>query len=157
MKKGFKLFISIALPLVAGFTASLFTRPEIDNWYAGLNKPSWTPPNWLFAPAWTTLYLLMGVAFYIVWISNAPTNLKKKAMVLWGMQLVFNFFWSLLFFNQHLMGWAFAEIMVLWLLILATIFAFGRISSLAAWLLVPYISWVSYAALLNYAVWQLNV
>ncbi len=151
-----KLFISLLIPLAVGITAGLFTRPEIDSWFTTLNKPWFNPPNWLFGPVWTTLYILMGIALWIVWKSDAAEPVKKMAIYLFAIQLVLNFFWSLIFFNQHQLGWAFAELVLLWLFILATIFAFGRISPMAAWLMVPYISWVSFAGILNFTIWRLN-
>jgi translocator protein len=151
-----KLLVSMAIPLAVGAVASWATIPAIAGWYAGLNKPSFNPPNYLFGPVWTTLYALMGIALFLVWKSDATAALKQKAIVLFAVQLTLNFFWSIIFFNAHQPGWALVEIMAMWLFILLTIFAFGRISSLAAWLLVPYICWVSFAAVLNFAIWRLN-
>ena len=156
MKKWIKLVIALALPQIAGITAANITKTGEGSWFRSLDKPSWNPPAWVFAPVWTTLYILMGLAFYLIWKSNAPRHFTRPAMVLWIMQLVFNFFWTIIFFGQHQIGWALAEITGLWLLILLAIFAFARIDKAAAWLLVPYISWVSFAALLNGAIWQLN-
>jgi translocator protein len=156
MKDWMKLVVSFATPLAVGAVAGLFTKPEIDGWYKALNKPDWQPPSWVFGPVWTLLYVLMGIAFYLVWRSNAAESRKRVAMTLWIIQLVFNFFWSFIFFRQHQLDWALGEIIVLWFFILMTIFAFARISRLAAWLLVPYISWVSFASLLTYAIYQLN-
>lgn len=156
MNNTIKLVISILIPLIIGGTASLFTTPEIPGWYQSLVKPSWNPPNWLFAPVWTSLYVLMGIALFLVWKSVAPAAQKNGAILLFSVQLVLNFFWSFIFFRQHQLGWAFAEIIFLWLFILMTIFYFAKISNLAAWLLVPYISWVSFAGILNYTILQLN-
>jgi len=156
MKNWMKLVISIALPLAVGGVAGLFTRPEIDKWYQTIDKPDWQPPSWVFGPVWTVLYILMGMALYLVWKSNAPANKKRPAIILWIIQLVFNFFWSFIFFRQHQLDWALGEIIVLWFFILLTIFAFARVSKLAAWLLVPYISWVSFASILTYTIYQLN-
>ena len=155
MNKILKLIISLALPLLVGFTASLYTRPEIEGWYRLLNRPEWNPPNWLFAPVWTSLYILMGVACYLIWI-KAPSAKRSAALLLYFVQLALNFTWSFLFFRMHQPGLAFVEIILLWLCILLTIFAFARLSRLAAWLLVPYISWVSFAAILNHTIWQMN-
>lgn len=151
-----KLLVSIALPVAVGAIAGLFTRPEIDGWYQTIEKPSWQPPNWVFGPVWTTLYILMGIAMYLVWRSDAPAKQKRAAVVLWIVQLVFNFFWSFIFFRQHQIDWALGEIIVLWFFILLTIFSFARINKLAAWLMVPYISWVSFATILTYTIYQLN-
>jgi benzodiazapine receptor len=154
MKPWIKLLISLAVPLAVGGVAGLFTQPEIESWYRTIQKPSWQPPNWLFAPVWTTLYLMMGVALYLVWRSAAPA--KRLPIILWIVQLVLNFFWSAIFFKHHQIGWALVDILLLWVFILLTIFSFARISRPAAWLLVPYISWVSFAAILNFAIYQLN-
>lgn len=156
MKNWLKLVISLALPQVAGLTGALFTETGEGSWYRTIQRPEWNPPGWVFGPVWTALYILMGIAFYIVWKSSADEKIKRPAMVFWVLQLVFNLCWTLIFFYAHEIGYAFAEIVVLWLLILITIFLFARISKLAAWLLVPYISWVSFAAMLTYTIWQLN-
>ena len=156
MKNWIKLAISISIPVVVGFIGGQFSRPEIDTWYQSINKPSWQPPGWVFGPVWTTLYILMGIALYLVWKSSAPAAQKRTAIWLWSIQLVFNFFWSYIFFSMHELGLALAEILVLWGLILLTIFAFARISKTAAWRLVPYISWVSFASILTYTIYQLN-
>ena len=150
-----KLIISIALPLLVGFTSGFFTETSEGSWYQSINKPAWNPPGWLFAPVWTTLYLLMGIAFYLVWKAPAGDN-RKTAILLFAGQLLLNFFWSFIFFRLQQPGWAFVEIAVLWIAILLTIFSFATISKTAAWLLVPYISWVSFAAILNYTIWVLN-
>ncbi|RYZ29900.1 MAG: tryptophan-rich sensory protein [Chitinophagaceae bacterium] len=156
MKNWMKLVISIALPVAIGGVAGLFTRPEIDKWYQTIEKPDWQPPSWVFGPVWTVLYILMGIAFYLVWSSKSPVQKKRPAVILWVIQLIFNFFWSFIFFRQHQLDWALGEIIVLWLFILLTIFAFARINKLSAWLLVPYISWVSFASILTYTIYQLN-
>jgi len=98
----------------------------------------------------------MGISLYLIWKSDATPSLKWLAILLFALQLALNFFWSLIFFNQHAIGWALVEIIVLWLSILATIFVFARINNTAAWLLVPYISWVSFAGILTYTIWKLN-
>lgn len=156
MKNWIKLVISIALPLGIGAVAGMFTASEISGWYQTINKPSWQPPNWVFGPVWTVLYVMMGVAFYLVWITDSQPGRKRMAITLWIVQLVFNFFWSFIFFKQHQIDWALAEILLLWFFILLTILAFSRISPVAAWLMVPYISWVSFASLLTYTIYQLN-
>ena len=156
MSNTVKLLISIALPLLVGFSSSYFTITGVGSWYTTIQKPSWNPPNWVFGPVWTALYVLMGIALYQVWRSETAAPVKNLALVLFVAQLVLNFFWSFIFFNLHQPGWAFAEIVALWLLIIATIFAFARVNNTAAWLLVPYVSWVSFAGVLNYAIWSLN-
>ncbi|MBN8673448.1 MAG: tryptophan-rich sensory protein [Chitinophagales bacterium] len=156
MNNTLKLIIAFAIPLLIGSTSAFFTVTGVGSWYQTINKPSWNPPDYIFGPVWTTLYVLMGISLFLVWKSGTDVGTKRKAIVLFAIQLVLNFFWSFIFFDQHLVGAAFAEIVVMWLLIVLTIFAFARISKLAAWLLVPYISWVSFAAFLNYTIWQLN-
>ncbi len=151
-----KLFLSILIPLLTGSVAGLFTTKGVNGWYAAAQKPWFNPPNWLFAPVWTTLYILMGIALYLVWKSGKEKKLKQTAIVLFAIQLVLNFAWSFIFFSLQQTGWALAELVIMWLAILFTILQFGRISSAAAWLLVPYISWVSFAGVLNYAIWSLN-
>jgi tryptophan-rich sensory protein len=151
-----KFIIAIAIPLAVGFNSGFFTVTGTGSWYQTINKPSWNPPNWIFGPVWTMLYILMGIALFLVWKSGVQSPLKKAAITFFTIQMTLNFFWSLIFFNQHQIGWAFAEIIALWLMILLTIFAFARVNNTAAWLLVPYISWVSFAAILNYTIWNLN-
>lgn len=157
MNQVLKFIIALAAPLLVGGIAGYFTASEIKSWYILLNKPSWNPPNYLFGPAWTTLYILMGYAFYRIWVSKGGSEMKNWAIVLFVVQLVLNFFWSFIFFKQHNLGWAFVEIIAMWLAILCTIIAFSKIDKPAAWLLVPYISWVSFATILNYTIWQLNL
>lgn len=156
MKHWVKLIISLALPQIAGLSGVLFTETGEGSWYQSLQKPAWNPPSWLFAPVWTTLYILMGIAFFLVWKSSGALQQKRTAMGLWVVQLLLNFCWTLIFFGAQQPGWALAEIILLWITILLTILAFARISKTAAWLLVPYISWVSFAALLNGAICNLN-
>lgn len=156
MNNTIKLIVSIAIPLIVGGTSGFFTVTGVESWYQTIQKPSWNPPNWIFGPVWTTLYVMMGIALFIIWKSDAAENLKRNALIVFGIQLILNFFWSFIFFNQQSPGWAFAEIAVLWLAIFATIILFAKINKTAAWLLVPYISWVSFAAILNYTIWKLN-
>lgn len=151
-----KCIISIAATVGIGSLGGLFTFPEIQHWYAGLTKPSWNPPNWIFGPVWTTLYLLMGIAVYRVWRAGANSSLVKSALALFIVQFVLNFFWSIIFFRYHQLLGAFVELLAMWGAIFATIIAFSKVDKLAAWLLVPYISWVSFAGILNYTIWRLN-
>jgi translocator protein len=151
-----KLIISIALTVGFGLLGGIFTAPEIQTWFVHLNKPSWNPPNWLFAPVWTSLYLLMGIALYLIWKAKAVTDTKRWAIIIFIVQFALNFLWSFIFFKEHQMGWAFVDIVILWIAILCTIIGFSKINKTAAWLLVPYISWVSFAAILNYTIWQMN-
>ena len=156
MKNWLKAVIALLLPQVVGVTAALLTETGESSWYQNIQRPQWNPPGWVFGPVWTLLYLAMGWAFYLVWKSPVPPGKKRPALVLWVVQLVFNFFWTLIFFGAHEIGWALVEIAALWLLILLTIFAFARVRKGAAWLLVPYISWVSFATLLTYTIWRMN-
>jgi len=151
-----KLIISIALPLLVGGIAGFFTNTGVDGWYAVANKPSFNPPNWIFAPVWTSLYILMGIALYLVWKDDTGKPAKQTALLLFGVQLLLNFAWSFIFFYAAAPGWALVEIIIMWVAILLTILWFGKISSLAAWLLVPYICWVSFATVLNFYIWKLN-
>lgn len=154
MKSVFKLIISIALPLLVGGIAGFFTSSSVQGWYASLQKPSFNPPSSVFGPTWTILYVLMGIAFFLIWRSESVY--KRRAIIFYFIQLLFNFAWSFIFFYAQQPGWAFVEIIILWLLILATIYNFFKISTLAGWLLVPYICWVTFASVLNFAIWKLN-
>lgn len=157
MKNFLKLVASIAICEGAGILGTFFTTPAIPGWYAGLAKPDLAPPNWVFGPVWTTLFFLMGVALYLVWTHpTARAEDRNKALMLFGGQLLLNVLWSGVFFGLESPGWALLEIFVLWWSILVTIMAFRRVSRTAAWLLVPYILWVSFAAYLNYSIWALN-
>ena len=151
-----KLFISILIPLLVGAISGFFTSSGVNGWYALANKPWFNPPNWIFAPVWTTLYVLMGIALFLVWKSDADKSIKQTAIILFTLQLALNFFWSIIFFKLQQPGWAFVEIILMWLMILLTILWFGKINATAAWLLVPYICWVSFASVLNYSIWKLN-
>jgi translocator protein len=136
---------------VAGI-GSLATSPSIPNWYANLAKPPWTPPGWIFGPVWSVLYLSMAVAAWLIWRRGNAT----VPMTLFGIQLLFNAAWSWLFFGLHSPGAAFIDIVLLWTAITATTVFFWRRSTLAGILFVPYLIWVSFAAVLNFAIWQLN-
>ena len=151
-----KLIIAIAIPVAVGAASGFFTVTGVGSWYQTINKPSWNPPGWVFGPVWTTLYVLMGIALFLVWKSDIIAGMKKTAITLFAVQLILNFSWSLIFFNQQQIGWALVEIIVMWIFILLTIFAFAPVNKIAAWLLVPYISWVSFATILNYTIWKLN-
>jgi tryptophan-rich sensory protein len=131
----------------------LLTWPSLKPWYAELAKPRWTPPNWLFGPVWTILFLAMAFAAWLVW---RQTTLTSAPMRLFLLQLLLNIGWSALFFHLRSPGAAFIEIVLLWCAILMTAIAFGKIVPLAYWLMAPYLLWVSYAAVLNFAIWRLN-
>ncbi len=151
-----RLLISLAIPLVIGSLGSLFTLPNITSWYVGLNKPLLTPPNWVFGPAWTTLYILIGLALYLIWMSDVDAKIKKRAFGIFGLQIFLNFLWSILFFQFQLVFLAVLEILLLWVVILWNIIEFSKIRREAAWLMVPYLMWVSFAAYLTVGVWLLN-
>jgi tryptophan-rich sensory protein len=139
--------------LVVGLTASLFTEPNIAGWYAALAKPSFNPPNWIFAPVWTALYVMMAVAAWRVW---RVLSVRSPAILLYVLQLALNFAWSLIFFSLHLIDAAFIDIAALWIVILATMIAFFRGDRVAGWLMLPYFAWVSFAAVLNWEILRLN-
>ena len=156
MNNNLKFIISILLPMIIGGISGFFTSASINTWYVTLNKPWFNPPNWIFAPVWTLLYLMMGIAFYMIWKSEAVNAVKQTAVILFAAQLLVNFLWSLIFFYLKQPGWAMLDIILMWILIVATIFSFGKISSTAAWLMLPYICWVSFAMILNFYLWKLN-
>lgn len=151
----FKLIISLLVPQLAGFLGALATTPAIKTWYAHINKPPFNPPNWLFAPVWTTLFLLMGIALYLIW-KQGITNASKTALIFFFIQLALNTLWSIIFFGLHQPFYAFLEIIILWLVILMTIIKFYSLSHLAAYLLMPYLLWVSFAGFLNFNIFWLN-
>ena len=151
-----KCVLSILLPLMVGGVSGFFTAGSIEGWYITLNKPWFNPPNWIFGPVWTLLYLMMGIAFFLIWKSDAPADAKRIAIRVYFVQLALNFAWSLIFFYMEQPGWALVDILLMWVAIFWTILAFGKISSASAWLLVPYICWVSFAMALNFAIWKLN-
>ncbi|MEO0042516.1 MAG: hypothetical protein RL329_1964 [Bacteroidota bacterium] len=151
-----KFVISILLCEIIGISSGLFSAGAIQTWYMTLQKPSWNPPNYLFGPVWTILYVLMGISLWLIWKSNASEPLQKKAIYLFALQLFINFWWSIVFFNFQSPALGLIVIILMLLSILRTIFQFAPISKTAAWLLVPYISWVSCATILNYTIWSLN-
>ncbi len=148
--------VAIIVCEAAGIAGSFFTAPSIPTWYADLIKGPLNPPSWIFAPVWTTLYALMGIAAYLVWKQGMHRRDVQIALVLFGVQLVLNMLWSYIFFGLRAPGLACVEVVLLWITIAATLWAFAKISKPAAWLLVPYIAWVSFAAYLNYTLWILN-
>ena len=151
-----KLLASLVVVLVAGGIGSLATTKAIPTWYQGLVKPSFNPPNWLFGPAWTLLYLLMTVAAWLVWKQGFAAAGVKLALAVFLAQLILNTLWSILFFGLRSPLAGLVDIVVLWLAILATIVLFFRVSVPAGILLLPYIAWVSFAAVLNAAILRLN-
>lgn len=151
-----RLIVAIFVCQLAGIVGSAFTRASIPTWYATLQKPAFTPPNWLFAPVWSSLYLLMGIAAYLVWNKGMQNREVRIALFIFGIQLVLNVFWSFFFFKLQSPLYGFVEIVILWLAILLTVIYFLRISRTASLLLLPYIFWVSFAAILNFYIMKLN-
>jgi benzodiazapine receptor len=149
------LIVFMGTCVLVGISASLVTATSVREWYPHIQKPSWTPPDAAFGPVWTVLYLLMGVSAWLVWRSSAGPA-RRRALLIFAIQLALNGLWSLLFFGLRNPGWAAVEIVLLWGAIVATIVVFARVSRIAAGLLVPYLLWVSFAAALNLAVWNLN-
>jgi tryptophan-rich sensory protein len=149
------LVVSILICFAVAGLGSLATIPEIPNWYQTIKKPVWTPPNWLFGPVWTALYLAMAVAAWLVW-KQAGWESNSSALWLFVIQLALNLAWSFIFFKFHSPAWALVDIVFLWLAILATAVKFAGVSIAAALLLVPYLIWVTYAASLNFAIWRMN-
>ncbi len=153
----FRLIASIIICQMAGVIGSFFTFPSIPTWYASINKPAFVPPSWVFAPVWTTLFLLMGVSLYLIWDRGLAGRENKIAVGIFGVQLFLNILWSALFFGLQSPLAAFVDIIPLWLAIVVSTVLFYRISRWAGVIMVPYILWVSFAAFLNYSVWVLNV
>ena len=151
-----KLIVSIITCQCAGLIGSIFTTPAIPTWYAMLEKPPFTPPNWLFAPAWTTLYLLMGISAFMVWRQWGDLRRVRIALIIFLTQLVLNVLWSIVFFGLESPLYGVIVIIALWITILFTILNFLKLSTLAGWLLVPYIGWVTFAAILNIFILILN-
>ncbi len=155
--KPLKLMISIFICLAAGMFGSFFTSASVDTWYETLNKPSFNPPNWLFAPVWTVLYVVMGISLFLIWSSeNAARDRKSTALILFSLQLLLNVVWSVFFFGLKNPFLAFLEIIFLWGTITFTIFSFHKISVSSAYLLLPYLLWVSFASVLNCSIVLLN-
>jgi len=152
--KFLKLLLSLALCLGAGVLGSVFTTSAIPTWYQTLNKPFFSPPNWLFAPVWTVLYVLMGISLYLVWTSKS--KLKQNALTLFFIQLGLNAIWSIIFFGLQNPLFALVEIVAMWLAIFLTIKVFYKINKPASNLLIPYLVWVSFATILNLSIVILN-
>lgn len=155
IKDTLTLLAAIAISELAGIIGSLFTVSSLSTWYATLAKPSFTPPGWIFGPVWTTLFVLMGIAAFLVYKKGPRRRDVQIALAVCMGQLVLNTLWSFLFFGLHRPDVAFIEIIILWGAIVATIILFERVSKGAALLLVPYILWVSFALYLNYSIWQI--
>ena len=151
MKKIYTFIICLLVPQLAGILGSIFTAGSVETWYVGVERSVLTPPNWVFAPVWTLLFFLMGIALYIVWQQK-----NLGALVLFAVQLVLNTLWSIIFFGLQDPAFALVEIVVLWFFILLTTMQFFRVRKVAGLLLVPYVLWVSFAMYLNFIVWYLN-
>ena len=151
--------IGIVIAILVCFSAAglggIATTAGLKDWYPALAKPAWNPPDWIFGPVWTVLYLMMAIAVWMIW-RQVGLERGKKPLLIFAVQLVLNTFWSVLFFGMRQPGWAFAEIIVLWLAIGLTIALFAKHSKLAAILMIPYWLWVSFAAVLNYTIWSMN-
>jgi len=154
-RQAFGLVVVVVVTFAAAGIGSVFTSGSVSQWYPALEKPSWTPPGWLFGPVWTALYTLMAVAAWVVWRKEGWAG-ARAALVLYAVQLALNAAWSPLFFGLRMPGVAFAELVVLWLAIIAMAVAFWKKSLVAGALLVPYALWTTFAAALNLAIWRMN-
>jgi translocator protein len=155
MNKFLKLALCIIGPLITGALAGIVTSENVKTWYQTIVKPSFNPPNYLFAPVWTTLYTLMGISFFLI-LQSPKSELRTKAIYAFCIQWFLNFCWSFLFFKYHLLGFALIEILCMWASILYMIYIFKKVNSTAAYLQIPYIFWVSFASVLNASIWMLN-
>ncbi len=152
-----QLISCILIPLLIGGVSGYITRNEVGDgaWFNSLIKPSFNPPNAVFGPVWTALYILMGISSYLIW-SNSNGEKRKKAMLIFGLQLFLNFWWSILFFYFHQLLFSVIDIVVLWGCILWMIVVFKKIKPLAAYLQLPYLAWVTFASVLDISIWLLN-
>jgi len=151
------LVIALAATFGVAAIGGIATSSSVSTWYPTLNKPAWNPPAWVFGPVWTVLYLMMGVASWLVWRKRAEQEARVRWALGWyGLQLALNMGWSLIFFGLHQIGLALVEIVALWSALLITTIKFGRIRRDAAWLLLPYLLWTTFATALNAAIWWLN-
>ena len=152
----FGLIVSLAVCFSAAALGGFATTPSVNgDWFVNLKKPSWNPPNWIFGPVWSALYLMMAIAAWLVWKKSGFSK-SKRALVWFGLHLVLNIMWSVLFFAWQQPSWAAFEILILWISIAVSIALFYRHSKLAAGLLTPYLAWVTFAAFLNIAIWLMN-
>lgn len=151
-----KLIFSVALCQLVGIIGGLFNAATIRTWYLTLNKPPFNPPNWVFGPMWITLYLLMSIALFLVWTTDSPGKTKQMAMTFFFIQLAINMAWSFFFFYLKSPGLALIDIIVLLIFILLTIWKFFPVNRTAGYLMLPYLLWVGFAAILNYSIWTLN-
>jgi tryptophan-rich sensory protein len=156
LSTAWKFITAILLCESVGIISALLASASSNQWFDTLNKPTWNPPAYLFGPVWTALYLLMGISLGIIWNNKSAESSKQKSYFLFALQLFLNFWWSIIFFHFHSPVFALLDIVLMVVSIASTIVAFSTFSKLAAWLLVPYISWVSFATILNFAIWHLN-
>ncbi|MBM4240322.1 MAG: tryptophan-rich sensory protein [Euryarchaeota archaeon] len=156
IKEILRLAVSISIVFIAGAIGTVATISQIPTWYAALAKPTWAPSNWVFGPVWTTLYVLIGVALFLVWREGLGRRDVRFALLIFAVQLILNILWSVVFFGFHSLLGGFILILMLWIAILANIIAFYIISKPAGIILIPYIVWVSIASYLNYSVYLLN-
>lgn len=151
-----KLLISVALCFAAAVIGSYFTAGSVTAWYANLSKPSFNPPNWLFGPVWSVLYLLMGVSLFLIWKEGTGNSAVKQALLIFAIQLVLNTLWSVIFFGMQSISGALVVIALLIVAIFFTIVKFVKIAPVAGYLMIPYLLWVSFATILNYYLYRLN-
>lgn len=157
MNKTVKIAIALVICLMVGYSASVVTKPSVETWYPTIIKPSFNPPNWIFMPVWTLLYIFMAVAAGLVWDKIKEQNEEvKKALGFFLIQLTLNAIWSYIFFGLKNPMLAFIEIALLWLFIYETYFKFVKINKIAGYLLIPYMAWVAFAGILNASIWWLN-
>jgi tryptophan-rich sensory protein len=150
------LIVALAIPLLVGGIGGAATARAIPTWYQQLEKPAWNPPDWVFGPVWTVLYLLMGIAAWLVWRMGWDVPRVQIALGVFAVQLIFNLLWSLIFFGWQRPGLALLEIILLWVLVGITTLRFFSLTPLAGFLLAPYWLWTSFAGVLNAAIWWLN-
>jgi translocator protein len=150
-----KLIASLLLPLGIGGIAGIFTTEAIPGWYASLNQPSFNPPNWIFGPVWTTLYIILGISLFLIWKLETGKQ-RNQAILVFTVQLLLNFGWSFCFFYFKMIGLALFDIVALWIMIVIMLICFYRLKPLAAYINIPYLLWVSFATALNLAYFFLN-
>ena len=151
-----RIVIAVVITLCVSWLSGWATSDAIDTWYTGLNRPWFAPPNWIFGPVWTALYIMMGIGAGLVWNAGIEHLQVRRALWLYATQLILNAAWSLIFFGMQEMAWALAEMLLLWRAIIATVIAFAMVRRASAWLLLPYSVWVSFAMVLNAAYVYLN-
>lgn len=151
-----KLIICLVVPLAVGFLGSMSTRSAIDTWFPALERPAFSPPDWVFAPVWTILYIMMGIAAFLVWRSGMQSRYVAPALVAFAVQLGLNFLWPELFFGRRQLLLGLVDIIALWAMIVVTMVLFFKVSRVAGLLMIPYLAWVTFASVLNFELWRLN-